>query len=100
MAQLCEWCGYERESLDEDGACDACRGRPEAWRREREALLDRYRCRPGEPSSLPMTWTEAVAAVSATLGAPIDVSPEGACEAPTWWFVPFTWIGCSGFFVD
>jgi hypothetical protein len=98
--RLCEWCGYEKDSVDTNGVCKDCSPKFNEWQREREALLDRYRCRPNEPSVLPMPWTEAVARVAEELGHPIDVAPDGACEAATWWFVPFSWIGCSGFFVD
>jgi hypothetical protein len=47
-----------------------------------------------------MTWQEAVARVVEAVGHPIEVTRDGACEAATWWFVPYRWIGCAGFFVD
>src|SRR5205823_6637065 len=94
---LCEWCGYDREGLDSDGVCPSCRPLADEWRRGREALLDRYRCRPGDPSVLPMSWDEAVARVAGKLGHPVEVAADDGCEAPTWWFVPCGWIGCAGF---
>jgi hypothetical protein len=97
---LCAWCGYDKESVGADEACADCRAKVDEWRREREALLARYRCRRDDPSVLPMTWDEALARVAAKVGHPIEVTQEGACESATWWYVPYTWIGCSGYFVD
>src|SRR5687768_6533534 len=91
-----------------DGSCAWC----EAIRtshEEHRALLATYAVREDDPARLPMTLDEAAVHMSAFHRSPIapgDRRDEGmfcaadALEAATWWYLPYSWIGCSGFVVE
>jgi hypothetical protein len=101
--EACFVCGA---ALPVDGECGACQARA---REEQRVMYARYAVREGDPARLPMTLEEAAVRVSAHLGGPLRIDASGdegtfdsrqALEAATWWYVPYSWIGCAGFVVE
>jgi hypothetical protein len=38
--------------------------------------------------------------VSVDFKSEIDYAPDAVMESAQWWYIPFRWIGCSGFIVE
>lgn len=75
----------------------------EEYERRVAAAYERYRVDPSGSRDPAMSFDEALHHVERQLGSPVDsdqLEASLALEAENWWFVPLSWIGCSGFFVD
>jgi hypothetical protein len=101
--EACFICGA---ALLADGACGSCQERE---REEQRVMYARYAVRADDPARVPMTLEEAAMRVSEHLGAVLRIDASGdegtfdsqeALEAATWWYVPYSWIGCAGFVVE
>jgi hypothetical protein len=101
--EACFICGA---ALLADGACGSCQERE---REEQRVMYARYAVRADDPARVPMMLEEAAMRVSEHLGAVLRIDASGdegtfdsqeALEAATWWYVPYSWIGCAGFVVE
>lgn len=99
----CPECGISIPSLP----CWRCSDEKTQWAQKRSSLIRELSLIDGPPKSAEeqRSLDAAVASIQKRLDAEqfkgkLSFDPHRLLRSRTWWYVPFCWIGCSGFIVD
>ena len=74
------------------------------WKAEYERSVAPYRIQPGSKSypdgAIITSLDDAVVRLQSAVKWEISFDREQVVESENWWYIPFVWMGCSGYIVD
>jgi len=72
------------------------------WQKEKEIVLENYGDIPkgSKKEDYNLSYDKAIEQVESFVGGTIEIKQEYLIESLAWWYIPFGWIGCSGYIVD